>query len=402
MIAVLPLGRPKPDEDADKAGKGRRRRSGGGLDRRADRRQPRGPRHGPADRRRLPAQLGGHGQRHGTPEPVPHARCGGRSARASSSSRPARCPRRSWSSIALVAVIVGLFIWPADFDLHAKGTLEPVDRKDVYAGAEGQIYRIRDGYRRQADRTWLLGQEGPALAETPQSHLERANGRHRGPSGHRTPTRQRHPPRIGHQRGNEARRSCAADGPVGRSGAEAEQPGGPGQDRQRSKVADLELHSPIDGQIVTWDVKNRLEGRPVQKGQALLRVADPEGEWELDLHMPEDHMGFIDRAKEEGRRSGTSNCRSPISWPRSRERRRRGRSKRSRTRPKSQEKDEGNVVVITGGHQQAGHRSGRPPRGRRRDRQGPLRPALAGLRLVPRFVCVHPGEGLFPASFEEN
>ena len=65
-----------------------------------------------------------------------------------------------------------------------------------------------------------------------------------------------------------------------------------------SKVADLELCSPLDGQIVTWDVKKLLEGRPVQKGQTLLRVANPEGEWELGYsRMPEDRMGFIARAK---------------------------------------------------------------------------------------------------------
>ena len=62
-------------------------------------------------------------------------------------------------------------------------------------------------------------------------------------------------------------------------------------------MADLEVYSPIDGQIVTWDLKNRLEGRPVQRGPALLRVANPEGDWELDLHMPEDRMGHIARAR---------------------------------------------------------------------------------------------------------
>ena len=90
---------------------------------------------------------------------------------------------------------------------------------------------------------------------------------------------------------------------------------------QRSKVADLEVYSPIDGQIVTWDLKNRLEGRPVQRGQALLRIANPKGDWELDLHMPEDRMGHIARAEKLADEQRTSRCRSPISWPRSRERR---------------------------------------------------------------------------------
>ena len=36
----------------------------------------------------------------------------------------------------------------------------------------------------------------------------------------------------------------------------------------------------------------------MQKGQGLLRVANPKGDWELDLHMPEDRMGYIARAEE--------------------------------------------------------------------------------------------------------
>ena len=52
-----------------------------------------------------------------------------------------------------------------------------------------------------------VGQEGPTSAEAPQSHLERAKGRHRRPGGHRTPTRRRHQARIERQRADdEARR----------------------------------------------------------------------------------------------------------------------------------------------------------------------------------------------------
>ena len=42
----------------------------------------------------------------------------------------------------LLAVLLALFVWPADFDLHAKGTLEPVDRRDVFAGVDGVVVQI--------------------------------------------------------------------------------------------------------------------------------------------------------------------------------------------------------------------------------------------------------------------
>ena len=64
------------------------------------------------------------------------------------------------------------------------------------------------------------------------------------------------------------------------------------------KLKDLEVRSPIAGQVVTWKVNDRLIHRPVQRGQTLLRVADPEGPWQLELHMPDDRMGYIAAAME--------------------------------------------------------------------------------------------------------
>jgi hypothetical protein len=54
--------------------------------------------------------------------------------------------------------------------------------------------------------------------------------------------------------------------------------------------------SPIDGQITTWDVDKTLFRRSVQLGSVLMRVVEPNGDWELELLMPEDRMGFINEA----------------------------------------------------------------------------------------------------------
>ena len=37
----------------------------------------------------------------------------------------------------ILAVLLVLFIWPADFRLEAKGTLEPIDRRDIFATVKG-------------------------------------------------------------------------------------------------------------------------------------------------------------------------------------------------------------------------------------------------------------------------
>jgi multidrug efflux pump subunit AcrA (membrane-fusion protein) len=62
------------------------------------------------------------------------------------------------------------------------------------------------------------------------------------------------------------------------------------------KKKDLEVRSPIDGVIVTWQVRDRLELRPVEKGQVLVTVADKSGPWELEVHMPDDRLGHVNRA----------------------------------------------------------------------------------------------------------
>jgi biotin carboxyl carrier protein len=63
----------------------------------------------------------------------------------------------------------------------------------------------------------------------------------------------------------------------------------------------LKITSPIDGQVVEWRLQETLLGRPVTKGQVLMEVADPEGDWELEVRMPESRMGYISQAwKESG------------------------------------------------------------------------------------------------------
>ena len=65
----------------------------------------------------------------------------------------------------------------------------------------------------------------------------------------------------------------------------------------RQRKQGLVIRSPIDGVVVTWDLKKKIEDRYVQKGWLLLSVADPTKDWQLELHMPEQRMGHI--AKEQ-------------------------------------------------------------------------------------------------------
>jgi hypothetical protein len=50
---------------------------------------------------------------------------------------------------------------------------------------------------------------------------------------------------------------------------------------------------------VTWEVKKNLLNRPVEVGQELISVAALEGEWVLEVHVPDDDMAPIREADQE-------------------------------------------------------------------------------------------------------
>ena len=66
-------------------------------------------------------------------------------------------------------------------------------------------------------------------------------------------------------------------------------------ERQQS---DLVVRSPIDGQAMTWNLKELLESRPVQRGQTLLTVADLDGPWVAELHVPDHRAGHVLAARD--------------------------------------------------------------------------------------------------------
>ncbi len=67
----------------------------------------------------------------------------------------------------------------------------------------------------------------------------------------------------------------------------------------RQKRERLTVCSPIDGQVISWNINRELLRRPVTIGQILMTVADPTGPWEMEVYMPEKRMGHITKALDE-------------------------------------------------------------------------------------------------------
>ena len=59
------------------------------------------------------------------------------------------------------------------------------------------------------------------------------------------------------------------------------------------RIDALTVRSPIDGQVATFQVEKKLLNRPLRRGELLLQVMDDEGEWRLELEVPEYRMGHL-------------------------------------------------------------------------------------------------------------
>ena len=343
MIAVLPLGRPKPDQDADQQEQDDAEDAVGAL----IVEQIEDNRVAPAMAQRIDVVCRhssvamANAMEHQSLFLMPVWRAIGKSKFVV---QARTLPKTILIAVAVLVVLVGLCVVPWDFDLHAKGTLEPVDRKDVYAGAEGQVQEFGTDIHGKPIEHGSWVKRGQLLLKlrnlTLNAHKVEIDGQ--------VADERQHVNDLRHELSSHG--SMRPDDWARLSGqlAEAEQKLSSLQAQaeiMKSEVADLELYSPIDGQIVTWDLKNRLEGRPVQKGQSLLRVANPEGDWELDLHMPEDRMGHVVRAKElaDARRAPLTVAYILATEPGRTEK---GTVKEIRNTAEILEKDEGNVVVI--------------------------------------------------------
>ncbi len=208
-------------------------------------------------------------------------------------------PRTVLVSLGILAGLLTLWLVPAELRLEGKGTLEPVHRRDVFAGIDGVVESVEAGMEHGAEV-----KTGQLLARLRNTEVDVSLADVLGRKA------------SSEEQLRATRRSLLEDAEIsadekvrlaGRA-AQLEREIESLADQQRlweARRRDLEIRSPIDGVIVTWQVRDRLLLRPVEKGQVLMNVADKTGPWELEVRMPDNRLGHVNRAaiaaKEAGR-----------------------------------------------------------------------------------------------------
>ncbi|MCE9548324.1 MAG: HlyD family efflux transporter periplasmic adaptor subunit [Planctomycetia bacterium] len=192
--------------------------------------------------------------------------------------------------VALLLGLLSLFVIPAELRITAHGTLQPAERRDVFVQEAGVVDSLLVQHGQQVKKDQELARLRSRELDVSITEIR---GRKAATFKQIGSTQQaRGDSKISY---DERRRLS-------------------GQLEQLQETYDslseqltlllarkemLTLHSPIDGQVVSWDLQHRLQDRPVEKGALLMSVSDPSQKWELELLVPEDQMGYIARSHDE-------------------------------------------------------------------------------------------------------
>lgn len=207
--------------------------------------------------------------------------------------RVRQLPKTALALALAVAAVLVLVLVPADFNIEARGELQPRLRREIFAPADAivSVVRVAAGQHVRAG-DMLLQLRKPELEVEIQRVLGEMQTARKKLAAIQAA---RLSPERSKPDGPERYQQLAAEEEeIKESLASLEQ-----QDKLlRNQQMDLAVTSPIDGEVLTWDVDQLLATRPVQRGQKLLSVGDVAGSWELDLRLPDHHAGYVLEARE--------------------------------------------------------------------------------------------------------
>jgi multidrug efflux pump subunit AcrA (membrane-fusion protein) len=195
-------------------------------------------------------------------------------------------------TLAVIALIIGalsfLCFYPAELKLEGEGHLRPKARKNVWAEVDGEVQKVNVEHDQKVKKDdVVIVQRSQEL----ESKIAAAEGDlHKNEAKLESARSELFDNKDLTETDRRQKQSDVKEfGETVKSFQEQLK-------LLNEKKKKLEIRSPIDGRVVTWNVQDRLLNRPVSRGENLLEVADPTKDWELEVQMPEKRMGHIAEA----------------------------------------------------------------------------------------------------------
>ena len=198
----------------------------------------------------------------------------------------------------LIAAAVAMVVVPADFTVEGHGELQPAVRRGVFASSDGIVATLAPPLT--ANETVSVS-SGETLAELSNTDLDFELTRVLGEI--RTARESLSTKEV--QRLNVYDSDPNWESQLEKLSAEEKELEVSVTSLEAQLKAlklqqtDLILTSPIDGQLLTWEAARILENRPVRRGDLLVKVADVDGPWVLEIRVPDQNIGYVNDARRE-------------------------------------------------------------------------------------------------------
>lgn len=187
-----------------------------------------------------------------------------------------------------IAILGWIVMQPMAFVIDGKGVLEPVEQANVFASADGfvQSLALSDGAKVDAKQE-LIRLRSPELElalEDLQGELLALQEK-----------------RNGFQISLNQLVDGDAKSQVARSQVSAEIVELDLREKQllqliklkEREIEDLKLLSPLQGLVVTENIKELLENRPVRRGESLLKLVNDSGQWHVKVEISDFDAGHV-------------------------------------------------------------------------------------------------------------
>jgi multidrug efflux pump subunit AcrA (membrane-fusion protein) len=197
------------------------------------------------------------------------------------------------------ALVVGwlswyfLFVVQRPFEIYGEGTLEPVRKQHVFSGTDGEVKsllidedsKVVTGEKllliesRQLEKE-LIEVEGE-IAEVQQQLRNYALTDAEGED-------------VDAILAEEARRASEVERlKIRLNGLKSR------LEFFEERQDKLEVLSPLEGVVITPDLRRRLIDRPINRGDLLMTIAQTDGEWQIELDIADNRVEFIENAIKE-------------------------------------------------------------------------------------------------------
>lgn len=189
-------------------------------------------------------------------------------------------------TVALALATLALIFVPWDYKVEAKGRLMPVKQAEVFAPWDARVEHI---YVKSGEKV----KAGQLLLELKSEELE---AKVLTASNEETELQKQMSTLQAEldEANRKADRNKAIELQGKRELARTQLEGAREQKKiLQRQLAQLQVNSPVDGTVTTFQIEQLLANRPVQRGEVLLEVMREIGPWHLELEIPDNRMGHI-------------------------------------------------------------------------------------------------------------